>query len=156
MAPGISADPSRRAGVLLHISSLPGPYGIGDLGPAARQALQWLQAAGQGIWQVLPLQPTDHVGSPYASPSAFARNPLLLSIDDLVADGWLRHAEKPWSTAPAHRVDYAEVTARKGPAKSAPSQAMRSAPAPASTAPVWNTSPLVPDDTGEGDDDIPF
>jgi single-strand DNA-binding protein len=47
-------------------------------------------------------------------------------------------------------------TARKGPAKSAPSQAMRSAPAPASTAPVWNTSPLVPDDTGEGDDDIPF
>ena len=115
MEPGISPEtPRRRAGVLLHVTSLPGPYGIGDIGPAARQLLVWLEAAGQHIWQMLPVQPTDRVGSPYASPSAFARSPMLISIDDLVEDGWLKHAEKPWSTAAHERVRYLEVEVSKG------------------------------------------
>lgn len=112
MEPGSS--PERRAGVLLHVTSLPGPYGIGDIGPAARQALVWLEAAGQRIWQMLPVNPTDRVGSPYAAPSSLARNPLLLSIDDLVDDGWLLHAEKPWAGGNPFQVRFAEVEAHKG------------------------------------------
>jgi 4-alpha-glucanotransferase len=83
----------RRSGILLHPSSLPGPWGVGDLGPAAREFLDWLRAAGQSVWVLLPLGPVDETGSPYASPSAFAGNPLLLSVDDLVAEGWLDAAD---------------------------------------------------------------
>ena len=79
----------RRAGILLHPSSLPGPWGIGEIGPSARFFLDWLERAGQTVWQMLPLVAVDATGSPYASPSAFARNTLLISLDDLVADGWL-------------------------------------------------------------------
>ncbi|MEQ1504270.1 MAG: 4-alpha-glucanotransferase [Myxococcota bacterium] len=106
----------RASGVLLHPTSLPGPYGIGDVGPGARGFLQWLDAAGQRIWQVLPLNPVDHAGCPYASPSAFASEPLLLSIDDLVDDRLLRSAEKPYAPDRAGRVDWAGVRARKGAA----------------------------------------
>jgi 4-alpha-glucanotransferase len=115
MEPGtLSEAPKRRAGVLLHVTSLPGPYGIGDIGPQARNLLAWLEAGGQHIWQMLPVQPTDRVGSPYSSPSALARNPLLLSIDDLVEDEWLRHGEKPWSTGSPHQVRFLEVAVAKG------------------------------------------
>src|SRR5947209_6528506 len=65
---------SRRSGVLLHPTSLPSPFGIGDLGPAAYQFLEFLARAGQSLWQVLPLGPTGYGNSPYAAPSAFARN----------------------------------------------------------------------------------
>ncbi len=105
---------SRRAGVLLHPTSLPGPYGVGDLGPEARGFARWLGAAGQRIWQVLPLHPVGVTGSPYSSPSAFARNPLLLSPDDLLADGWLRAGELP-PTVPHGRVDHPAVIASRGP-----------------------------------------
>ena len=105
----------RRAGLLLHVTSLPGPYGIGDIGPAAREALAWMASAGLTVWQTLPVQPTDRAGSPYASPSAFARSPLLLSIDDLIADGLLRNAEKPWGTGPPGRVRWPEVMVRRSP-----------------------------------------
>ncbi len=87
----------RRAGVLLHPTSLPGPYGVGDIGPASRELLGWLDAANQRIWQVLPVNPVDGNGCPYASASAFARDPLLLSPDDLVEDGWLLPDERPWA-----------------------------------------------------------
>jgi 4-alpha-glucanotransferase len=96
----------RRAGILLHPTSLPGPHGLGDIGPAARRWLQWLESAGQTVWQVLPLNPVDFAGSPYSSPSAFARNPLLLSLDDLVEDGWLTYREKPWAAGDPYRVDF--------------------------------------------------
>lgn len=87
----------RTAGVLLHPTSLPGPYGVGDLGPGARRFLAWLESARQHVWQVLPLGPVDDTGCPYTSPSAVARSPLLLSPDDLLEEGWLRIQEKPYA-----------------------------------------------------------
>ena len=82
---------NRRSGLLLHITSLPSPYGVGDLGPEARRFADLLAEAGQSLWQVLPLNPTLGIygNSPYSSPSAFAGNPLLISPDDLVRDGIL-------------------------------------------------------------------
>jgi len=80
---------SRRAGVLLHATSLPGLFGLGDLGPAVDTFLDWAEAAGQTIWQVLPLGPADFFGSPYDAHSAFAGNPFLISPAQLVTDGLL-------------------------------------------------------------------
>lgn len=79
----------RESGVLLHPTSLPGPHGIGDFGPAAFRFIDWLADAGQRLWQVMPLGPTGFADSPYASPSAFAGNPLLVSLDWLAGDGLL-------------------------------------------------------------------
>lgn len=76
---------SRSSGVLLHPTSLPGAYGVGELGKAARDFVDLLAQAGQTWWQMLPLNPTDDGGSPYSSPSAFAMNPVLISLDELVA-----------------------------------------------------------------------
>jgi 4-alpha-glucanotransferase len=84
---------SRRAGVLLHATSLPGPYGIGDLGPEAVRFLDWMQAAGLSIWQTLPVGPVGPGDSPYSSPSSFAGEPLLLSPDRLAEDGLLSAAD---------------------------------------------------------------
>ncbi len=79
----------RSSGVLLHPTSLPSPHGIGDLGPEARRFADFLHAAGQRIWQVLPLGPTGHTHSPYQSYSAFAGNPLLVDLSSLVPDNLL-------------------------------------------------------------------
>ncbi len=80
----------RRAGVLLHVTSLPSPYGPGDLGPAARAFVDFLADAGCTVWQVLPLVPTHVVDrSPYNAMSALAMNPELISVDDLVTQGLL-------------------------------------------------------------------
>jgi len=79
----------RSSGVLLHPTSLPGRYGVGDLGEWAYTFVDWLESAGQTIWQVLPLGPTSYGDSPYQSLSTFAGNPLLISFDKLVTDGWL-------------------------------------------------------------------
>jgi 4-alpha-glucanotransferase len=79
----------RASGILLHITSLPGPYGIGDFGPSAYRFADWLEQARQRIWQVLPLVPTGHGHSPYSSPSTFAGNPLLISPDLLLDEGLL-------------------------------------------------------------------
>jgi 4-alpha-glucanotransferase len=80
----------RRAGMLLHVTSLPGPDGIGDLGATSRAFVDWLARAGQRLWQVLPLHPpANAVMSPYDAASAFAGNPLLVSLDDLMAIGLL-------------------------------------------------------------------
>jgi 4-alpha-glucanotransferase len=87
------ARPERTAGILLHPTSLPGPYGVGDLGPAARAWVDALARAGQGWWQVLPLGLTGCGDSPYQSFSAFGGNPLLVSPDGLVADGLLSRAD---------------------------------------------------------------
>ena len=80
---------SRSAGVLLHVSSLPGGHGIGDFGPGAHRFLDWLQASGWNTWQVLPIGPLGKGDSPYSSPSSFAIEPLLISIDGLVKEGLL-------------------------------------------------------------------
>ena len=79
----------RSSGILLHPTSLPGPHGIGELGTEAFRFVDSLCAAGMKIWQVLPLNPTGYGDSPYQAFSAFAGNPLLLSLDDLAAQGLL-------------------------------------------------------------------
>ncbi len=79
----------RCSGVLLHPTSLSGPDGIGDLGQGAFRFVDWLHQHGQSLWQVLPLGPTSFGDSPYQTLSAFAGNPLLISLENLVDDGWL-------------------------------------------------------------------
>lgn len=83
----------RQSGILLHITSLPGPYGIGDLGGAAFQFADFLAMSGQTIWQVLPVVPTGYGESPYASPSTFAGNAMLISPDLLLKDGLLEQSD---------------------------------------------------------------
>jgi len=80
---------NRSGGILLHPTSLPGPYGIGDLGPHAYRFVDWLVTAGCKLWQVLPLGPTGYGDSPYQCFSAFAGNPYLISFDALLEDGLL-------------------------------------------------------------------
>jgi 4-alpha-glucanotransferase len=79
----------RLSGVLLHVTSLPSYGGIGDFGPAAYAFVDFLAAAKQRLWQVLPLNPTGYGSSPYSALSAFAGNPLLISLEKLVAQGWI-------------------------------------------------------------------
>src|SRR5438093_9630893 len=82
---------TRGSGILLHVTSLPSAYGIGDLGPAAYQFVDFLNASAQKYWQLLPLNPTDMVygNSPYSSVSAFAVNALLISPEMMAKEGWL-------------------------------------------------------------------
>lgn len=100
-----SVHAHRAAGVLLHPTSLPGPYGIGDLGPTAHAWVAALAKAGQTYWQVLPLQPTGAGDSPYAALSAFAGNPDLISPDELVRDGLLAAGDLT-AHFPAGRAEY--------------------------------------------------
>ena len=98
----------RAAGVLLHPTSLPGPHGSGDCGPAAYHFVDWLVSAGQSLWQILPLNPIGAGNSPYASDSAFAGNPLLIDLQELHAQGWLQADElAPVDGLVADHVDYA-------------------------------------------------
>ena len=80
---------TRRSGILLHPTSLPGTPGIGTIGKPAFDFVDWLCDAGQSLWQILPLGPTGYGDSPYASFSTFAGNPLLIDLDILVQGGWL-------------------------------------------------------------------
>src|SRR5665213_2502932 len=82
-------SPERISGVLLHITSLPSFGGVGDFGPAAYGFVDFLAAAKQRLWQVLPLSPTGYGSSPYSALSAFAGNPLLISLEFLARDGWI-------------------------------------------------------------------
>ena len=102
----------RRAGVLLHVSSLPSEGPIGDLGPAAYGFLDFLASAGCKLWQVLPLNPTDDGHSPYGSPSGFAGNPDLLSVERLAYDGLVDPGPVPHRGG---RVDWEAVTHWKRP-----------------------------------------
>ena len=100
---------ARAGGILLHPTSLPNPFGCGDIGGAARSWIDWLHAAGIRLWQMLPLGPTGYGDSPYQCLSAFAGNPLLISFDELIQDGWLERAElepiPEWET----QVEYGEL-----------------------------------------------
>jgi 4-alpha-glucanotransferase len=80
---------TRRSGVLLHPTSLPGPNGSGDLGPDALRFVDWLAGAGQSLWQMLPLNPPGPGNSPYQGVSVFAGSPMLVDLQDLVQRGWL-------------------------------------------------------------------
>lgn len=97
----------RSSGILLHPTSLPGPYGIGDLGAGAYRFVDWLEAHGQSIWQVLPLGPTSYGDSPYQTLSAFAGNSNLISLDLLVKDGLLQRGDLVDAPPfPRGKVDY--------------------------------------------------
>ena len=104
----------RSSGILLHPTSLPGPYGIGDLGPQAFRFVDWLSSTGCKLWQVLPLGPTGYGDSPYQSFSAFAGNPYLLSPDELFADGLLTQPDlDEMKDLPASYVDFGMVIPKK-------------------------------------------
>ena len=97
----------RGSGILLHITSLPGPHGIGSLGREAYQFVDWLADAGQRFWEILPINPIGYGNSPYASPSAFAGAPLLISLDRLVETGYLDPEDLPSEEDfPKDRVDF--------------------------------------------------
>lgn len=101
----------RASGVLLHPTSLPGPRG-GDLGAAARQFVDFLADCGQSWWQVLPICPPDHGGSPYNSISAFGGSPALISTDLLAVEGLLKKAELGQPKAKALRAAFAHFEKR--------------------------------------------
>ncbi len=148
-----SPGTTRSAGILLHPTSLPGPFGIGDLGPWVDRFLDWAVAAGQTLWQVLPLSPMGGGGSPYGGPSAFAGNPLLISPELLLRDGFLPVAAfEDLPTLPRERVDFGAVlrwkdrilrqswdhfAARAGDPVRAELEAFQRSPAQAGWLPDW-------------------
>jgi 4-alpha-glucanotransferase len=100
----------RRSGILLHPTSLPGPYGSGDLGPASYHFVDWLVAGNQTLWQILPLGRCGPGNSPYMSPSAFAGNELLIDLAQLRDAGWLTEANiEPDAALTETRVNYPAV-----------------------------------------------
>lgn len=101
----------RKNGVLLHISSLPSPYGIGTLGQDAYDFVDYLEKHGQSLWQLLPVCPTSYGDSPYASYSTFAGNPYFIDLDKLAEEGLLNKADYEnidWSDTP-DRVNYGKI-----------------------------------------------
>jgi 4-alpha-glucanotransferase len=101
---------TRQSGILLHPTSLPGPHGIGDLGPAAYRFVDFLAASGQRLWQVLPLGPTGYGNSPYQSPSGQAGNAALVDLGALAAEGWLSEAElAPLTRLPTRRIAFGRL-----------------------------------------------
>jgi 4-alpha-glucanotransferase len=103
----------RASGVLLHPTSLPGRFGIGDLGDGALEFIDWLAEARQRIWQVLPLGPTGYGDSPYQCFSALAGNPLLISVERLTEQGLLTPLEAGGRDVPEGEVDYPAVIAHR-------------------------------------------
>jgi len=100
----------RQSGILLHVTCLPSPFGIGDMGPGAYQFVEFLRQAGQKVWQILPLNPTTVGDSPYFSPSAFAGNLLLISPEKMVEDGWLQPSDIELDSSMLDdKVEYSEV-----------------------------------------------
>ncbi|MEA4894494.1 MAG: 4-alpha-glucanotransferase [Oscillospiraceae bacterium] len=98
----------RKSGILLHISSLPSPHGIGSMGAEARKFIDFLSAGGQSYWQVLPLSPTGYGDSPYQSFSSYAGNPYFIDLDTLREDGLLEYSDycdTYWGDNP-ERADY--------------------------------------------------
>ncbi|HBR87411.1 MAG TPA: 4-alpha-glucanotransferase, partial [Candidatus Marinimicrobia bacterium] len=100
----------RESGVLLHITSLPGPYGLGDIGPEAFHFVDVLHEMGQSLWQILPLGDTGSSICPYITVSTFANNPLLISLDGLIDEGYLHKDDlKIFQSYLSDRVDYQKV-----------------------------------------------
>ena len=101
---------SRAAGILMPITSLPSPYGIGTIGKEAREFADFLKASGQKIWQILPVGPTSYGDSPYQSFSTYAGNPYMIDLDTLCDEGLLTKSdlERDWG-ADAEKVDYEKI-----------------------------------------------
>ena len=101
---------TRHSGILLHPTSLPGSFGIGEIGPDAHRWLDELAAMGQSLWQILPLGPTSYGDSPYQCLSTFAGNPLLISFDDLKAEGLLTGGDlAAFPPHDPHRIDFGAI-----------------------------------------------
>ena len=83
----------RESGILMHITSLPGPYGVGTMGKEAYKFVDFMKDAGQRVWQILPLNPTGYGDSPYQSCSTYAGNHYLIDLDTLVEEGLLENSE---------------------------------------------------------------
>jgi 4-alpha-glucanotransferase len=98
----------RTSGILLHPTSLPGPHGSGDFGPAAYHFVDWLVGAGQKLWQILPLGGIGPGNSPYMSSSAFAGNLLMIDLGELAQKGWLDAADLEADFEP-RRLDFSRV-----------------------------------------------
>jgi len=105
----------RLSGILLHPTSLPSRGGIGDFGPAAYEFLDFLASARQGLWQVLPLGPPAQGNSPYSSTSAFAGNPLLISLERLAEQGWISPSSLDQLPPARGEVNYEEAHRVKQP-----------------------------------------
>jgi len=105
----------RQSGILLHPTSLPGGHGVGDFGPEAFRFIQFLSDAKQTLWQMLPLGPTGYGDSPYQTFSAFAGNPLLISLDKLVEAGLLAASDLAGARFAEGRAQYAAAIAFKVP-----------------------------------------
>jgi len=104
----------REAGICLHLSSLPGPHGIGSLGAPAQRVVDFIAEAGLSVWQILPVGPTGFGDSPYQTTSVFAGNPLLIDLEPLREKGLLTAAELgPLTELPASRVAYDRLIPRK-------------------------------------------
>lgn len=106
----------RASGILMHVTSLPGPNGVGTMGKEACRFLDFLERAGQRYWQILPLSPTGYGDSPYQALSAFAGNPYLIDLEMLVDEGLLRREEVDgvsWSREDG-RVDYGILYENRG------------------------------------------
>ena len=106
----------RQSGILMHITSLPGPYGVGTMGKSAYDFVDFLEKAGQSCWQILPLSPTGYGDSPYQSFSAGAGNSYLIDLDTLVSQGLLKPEESAamdWGDDPG-RVSYGKLYAQRG------------------------------------------
>ncbi len=100
----------RESGVLLHITSLPGPYGIGEIGQEAFKFIDILAEMGQSLWQILPISDTGSCNSPYTTVSAFANNPLLISFDGLIKEGYLKQSDlNGFKKYSAQKVDYNNI-----------------------------------------------
>ena len=123
----------RSSGILLHVTSLPSFYGIGDLGPSAFSWVDRLDDSGQGWWQALPLGPTGYGNSPYQSLSSFAGNGLLISPECLISDGLIRRVTahhnflQIWSTTSPSSLSKRSCSKRHGRASPPPVSAATSA-----------------------------
>jgi 4-alpha-glucanotransferase len=138
----------RVSGVLLHITSLPSYGGVGDLGPAAYAFVDFLASGKQRLWQVLPLNPTGYGSSPYSALSAFAGNPLLISLERLVDAGWLTPDRIDHLPATTGRATSSALSMPSVPSSKRPRPTFSTAPqtksAPASSASPRTTSPGSP------------
>ena len=102
----------REAGILLHISSLPGPYGIGTLGQTAYDFVDFLSQSGQKVWQILPIGPTSYGDSPYSALSNFAGNPLFIDLDELVVEKYIERKDLP-EKIQNRKIDFAYISSIK-------------------------------------------
>ncbi|GAB4815572.1 hypothetical protein N2152v2_002618 [Parachlorella kessleri] len=113
--PGPNPPKHRRAGVILHPTSLPGKYGIGEIGQEAVKFVDWLAATGMQLWQMLPLVPPDSFWSPYSGLDALCGNPLLIPLDELAELGLLEKGELPAPQPVESQADFKAVHKEKTP-----------------------------------------